>query len=164
MKKLLFLILTLKIFSYEVSEDIYRQLEETKLLLKENRITKAQQSLNYMLEWFSQEMNPLELDLVKYFQGEIFYLKEEFALAINSFNIVIENNNMDQDLLKKIEIKLPNGTPLRKIAEDYLDMATRYYNDAKHFEKQGNYVLAFAALNYAHGWLDAGARIGLFDV
>ena len=25
-------------------------------------------------------------------------------------------------------------------------------------------VNAFAALNYAHGWLDSGARIGLFDV
>ena len=24
--------------------------------------------------------------------------------------------------------------------------------------------LSIAALNYAHGWLDAGARLGLFDV
>ena len=31
-------------------------------------------------------------------------------------------------------------------------------------DKKENYVLAFAALNYAHGWLDAGARIGLFKV
>ncbi len=23
---------------------------------------------------------------------------------------------------------------------------------------------AFAAVNYAHGWLDAGARLGVFDV
>ena len=30
--------------------------------------------------------------------------------------------------------------------------------------EKGNYVLAFGALNYAHGWLDAGARLGLFDV
>ncbi|MBU0666794.1 MAG: DUF357 domain-containing protein [Nanoarchaeota archaeon] len=49
-------------------------------------------------------------------------------------------------------------------AKDFLDMATRYYSDAKHFKKQGDFVLAFAALNYAHGWLDAGARIGLFKV
>ena len=49
-------------------------------------------------------------------------------------------------------------------AEDFLDMATRYYSDAKHFKEKGDYVLAFGALNYAHGWLDAGARIGLFDV
>jgi len=51
-----------------------------------------------------------------------------------------------------------------KEAEDFLDMASRYYEDAKHFEKKGEWVLAYAALNYAHGWLDAGARIGLFLV
>lgn len=49
-------------------------------------------------------------------------------------------------------------------AKDFFDMASRYYSDANHFKKQNDYVLAFAALNYAHGWLDAGARIGLFDV
>jgi len=49
-------------------------------------------------------------------------------------------------------------------AEDFLDMAKRYFSDAKHFRKNGQYVNAFACLNYAHGWLDAGARIKLFDV
>jgi uncharacterized protein len=52
----------------------------------------------------------------------------------------------------------------RKEAEDFLDMATRYYSDALHFYKKNDFVLAFAALNYAHGWLDAGARIKLFKV
>ena len=32
------------------------------------------------------------------------------------------------------------------------------------FAKKGDLVTAFAALNYAHGWLDAGARLGFFDV
>jgi len=50
-------------------------------------------------------------------------------------------------------------------AEDFLDMASRYYQDAQYFFSEKNdWVLAFAALNYAHGWLDAGARIGLFTV
>ncbi|HLC46456.1 MAG TPA: DUF357 domain-containing protein [Candidatus Nanoarchaeia archaeon] len=49
-------------------------------------------------------------------------------------------------------------------AEDFLDMAQRYFDDAKHFEKKGEVVLAYGALNYAHAWLDAGARIGLFKV
>ena len=47
---------------------------------------------------------------------------------------------------------------------DALDMAKRYYSDAKFFRDKGDYVNAFACLNYAHGWLDDGARIGLFDV
>ena len=49
-------------------------------------------------------------------------------------------------------------------AEDALDMAERYYSDAQHFRKKGDIVTAIAALNYAHGWLDCGARMGLFKV
>ena len=52
----------------------------------------------------------------------------------------------------------------KKEADDFFDMAYRYYSDAQHFYRQGDYVNAFAAVNYSHGWLDAGARIGLFKV
>lgn len=48
--------------------------------------------------------------------------------------------------------------------DDFLDMIKRYISDAGHFAEKGDKVNAFAALNYAHGWLDAGARIKLFDV
>jgi len=51
-----------------------------------------------------------------------------------------------------------------KIAEDFLDMAKRYFSDAHHFNEKGDIVNAFAALNYAHGFLDAGARMGIFNV
>jgi len=47
---------------------------------------------------------------------------------------------------------------------DCLDMILRYFSDALHFYEKGDYVNSFAALNYAHGWLDACARIGIFDV
>jgi len=53
---------------------------------------------------------------------------------------------------------------LKKAREDFLDMVERYLEDAKHFSNEGKKVDAFAALNYAHGFLDAGARIGVFDV
>jgi uncharacterized protein len=67
--------------------------------------------------------------------------------------------------LKKVKIVSGSKTIDSKLtAEDFLDMAQRYFNDAKHFEKEGKIVLAYAALNYAHGWLDAGARLGVFDV
>ncbi|MFP4523309.1 MAG: DUF357 domain-containing protein [Candidatus Nanoarchaeia archaeon] len=51
-----------------------------------------------------------------------------------------------------------------KQAKDFLHMAQCYYDDAQHFFDNNNWVLAYAALNYAHGWLDAGARSGLFKV
>jgi hypothetical protein len=43
-------------------------------------------------------------------------------------------------------------------------MAVSYFEDAEHFKQKGDYVNAFACVNYAHGWLDCGARLGLFDV
>ncbi len=69
-----------------------------------------------------------------------------------------------QEALEKIKILPPERTHLRKSAEDFMDMAKRYSQDARHFEKKGDLVRAYGALNYAHAWLDAGARMGLFDV
>lgn len=66
--------------------------------------------------------------------------------------------------LEKVRIVKKGKIDFEKSAEDFLDMATRYFEDARHFQKKGDIVTAFAALNYAHGWLDAGARLGLFDV
>ena len=57
-----------------------------------------------------------------------------------------------------------NRTSLKKERIDFLDMIQRYVSDAHHFKEKGDGVNAFAALNYAHGWLDAGARLGMFDV
>jgi len=47
------------------------------------------------------------------------------------------------------------------LAEDFLDMAQRYYQDAVHYKGLGDYVTAFAAVNYAHGWIDSGVRAGI---
>lgn len=51
-----------------------------------------------------------------------------------------------------------------EIRDEFLDMIQRYYEDAIYFQSKNDLVNAFAALNYAHGWLDAGARIGVFLV
>ncbi len=60
--------------------------------------------------------------------------------------------------------KLPQDAEKRKKAEEVVDMAQRYFDDAKHYKEKGDFVTAFAAVNYAHGWLDAGARTGLLIV
>jgi uncharacterized protein len=51
-----------------------------------------------------------------------------------------------------------------KDAKEIIDMVSNYLSDAKHFERKGDFVNAFAALNYAHGWLDSGVRLKVFDV
>ena len=66
--------------------------------------------------------------------------------------------------LEKLKIAVPERSFGRKAADDFLKMATSYYNDAVHFRENGDIVNAFASVNYAHGWLDCGARLGLFDV
>ena len=53
---------------------------------------------------------------------------------------------------------------LDQVAKEFLDVAKNYFDDAKHFHKKGDEVTAFAALNYAHGWLDAGVKLSLFKV
>ncbi|MBT4651074.1 DUF357 domain-containing protein [Candidatus Woesearchaeota archaeon] len=70
--------------------------------------------------------------------------------------------SITQEALEKAKVALDQERI--KEAEDFYDMASRYFSDAKHFFEQEDWVTAFAAINYAHGWLDAGARIGLFKV
>lgn len=81
---------------------------------------------------------------------------------------------MDKITKEKIEkyLKL-TSTALEKVktaiikgkenhAKEIIDMVSNYLSDAKHFENKGDLVNAFAALNYAHGWLDAGVRLDIF--
>ena len=78
--------------------------------------------------------------------------------------LVEKDLEITQRALDKLEIIAPERSYMRKIAEDFLNMATSYYNDAKHFRDKEDHLRALACVNYAHGWLDAGARLGIFDV
>jgi hypothetical protein len=49
-------------------------------------------------------------------------------------------------------------------AKEIIEMASNYLSDAKYFEKKEDFVNAFAAINYAHGWIDCGVRLEIFDV
>ena len=58
----------------------------------------------------------------------------------------------------------PAGSPLREAAEACVGMADAYLEDGRHFAETGDAVNALAAFAYGHGWLDAGARVGLLAV
>ena len=51
-----------------------------------------------------------------------------------------------------------------KQAREIIKMVECYLEDSEYFESKGNLVNAFACLNYAHGWLDSGARLKIFNV
>lgn len=66
--------------------------------------------------------------------------------------------------LEKAKHASPTRSFLRKAGDDFRHMAESYYKDGLAFLEKSDLVNAFACANYAHGWLDAGARLGLFDV
>jgi len=49
-------------------------------------------------------------------------------------------------------------------AKEIIKMVSCYLSDSKHFEKKEDLINAFGAIYYAHGWLDCGARLKIFDV
>jgi len=51
-----------------------------------------------------------------------------------------------------------------KEAKEIIEMVSNYLSDSEYFEKNKDYVDVFAAINYSHGWLDAGARLKIFKV
>jgi uncharacterized protein len=49
-------------------------------------------------------------------------------------------------------------------AREIILMVECYLYDSIHFKKNKDYVNSFACVNYAHGWIDAGARLKIFNV
>ena len=64
--------------------------------------------------------------------------------------------------LEKAKKSIIKGKEL--YAKEIIEMVSNYLSDAEYFEKRGDFVNAFAALNYSHGWLDSGVRLDVFDV
>jgi len=71
--------------------------------------------------------------------------------------------SLTEKALNKIELKKDLTEKEKLIAEDFLSMAKNYFSDAKHFQKKNDLLNSLACLSYAHAWLDAGIRSGLFD-
>ena len=69
---------------------------------------------------------------------------------------------ISEKALKEINKKIKKGK--EKYAKEIIEMASNYISDARYFQKRDDIVNAFAALNYAHGWIDSGARLGIFNV
>ncbi|MFH5798841.1 DUF357 domain-containing protein [Haladaptatus sp. DYF46] len=81
---------------------------------------------------------------------------------------LIEKTNRYERLLSEAldaaEIAAPTDTPMGEAAVDCREMAQSYLDDGRHFKEEDDFVNALASFSYGHAWLDAGARIGVFDV
>ncbi|HTT25523.1 MAG TPA: DUF357 domain-containing protein [Thermoplasmata archaeon] len=65
--------------------------------------------------------------------------------------------------LGAVHVGVPRAGFLAGASEDFLGMARSYLADARHFLAAGDPERALAAVSYAHGWIDAGVRLGLLD-
>ena len=68
------------------------------------------------------------------------------------------------DALTAAEVAVPSATPLGRAADEIGEMALSYLEDGRHFRDNDDPVNALAAFSYGYGWLDAGVRLGLFEV
>jgi hypothetical protein len=68
------------------------------------------------------------------------------------------------EALEAADIAPQEGTPLYEAALEYEEMARSYLEDGRHFREEDDLVNALASFSYGHGWLDAGARMGIFEV
>ena len=71
---------------------------------------------------------------------------------------------LTEKALKKIKICVPKNSALHVIAVDFKSMTVNYLADGKYYKEKKDYLTALASFSYAHAWLDAGARLGVFDV
>jgi hypothetical protein len=70
--------------------------------------------------------------------------------------------NLTETALDEVKQNIISGKEAE--AKEIIDMVSNYVSDAHHFFDKEDFVNAFAALNYAHGWLDSGVRLKVFDV
>ncbi len=70
---------------------------------------------------------------------------------------------LTREALERVTPCPPERSFLRGASDDFLSMARAYLTDAEHFSAAGDPDRALAAASYAHGWLDAGVRLGILD-
>ena len=85
---------------------------------------------------------------------------DEYPVTIARINKYLELTEKALD--KASIIGEPDSEDYTK-AQDILEMVGAYLSDSKYFLSEGRGDDAFAAINYAHGWLDCGVRLGYLD-
>ncbi len=78
-------------------------------------------------------------------------------------NLLDRYLRLTHEALDRVRPGAPERSFLRGATDDFLAMARAYLADAEHFAAQGDRDRALAAVSYAHGWLDAGVRLGILD-
>ena len=85
------------------------------------------------------------------------------ASAPDASGLLARYLRLTREALALVRPGTPERSFLRGGSDDILSMARAYLADAEHFSEAGDRERALAAVSYAHGWLDAGVRLGFLD-
>lgn len=67
------------------------------------------------------------------------------------------------DAVDSVRVTAPRGSQFGRLAESFLEMMRCYRSDAEYFKGCGDYVTGYAAICYAHAWIDCGCALGLLE-
>ena len=84
----------------------------------------------------------------------------EYSVSLERINKYL---GLTTKALAKVSIIDKAGTDNYAKAQDIIEMVKAYHSDAKYFLDEGRGDDAFAAVNYAHGWIDCGVWLGYLD-
>lgn len=77
---------------------------------------------------------------------------------------VMKYEELLKKALKAFEVAPQENSHLRKVADDFSNMAGSYHDDGVDFIEEGDMVNALVCFSYGHAWLDAGVKLGVFKV
>ncbi len=89
-------------------------------------------------------------------------MKNDSALEEKLKDKIKKYRKITYEALNNIKIPENLSEENKKLANEFLDFAKRYFDDAKYFEEKGLLLESLASLSYAHAWLDAGVKAKLF--
>jgi uncharacterized protein len=82
---------------------------------------------------------------------------------VTSTELLDKYLRLTTEALARVTPSVPGRSFLQGAAQDFLTMARAYLADAEHFKSKGDLERALASVSYAHGWLDAGVRLGILN-
>jgi uncharacterized protein len=85
------------------------------------------------------------------------------AATVTESTLLERYLRLTHEALDRVTATPPARSFLHGASDDFLSMARAYLSDAEHFRDGGDLERALAAASYAHGWLDAGVRLGILD-
>ena len=75
-----------------------------------------------------------------------------------------ERTEREISMMEKVFRALSVKDDENKLSSEFFDMSSNYFNDSKFFMEKKDYIRAFEAIVISWAYIDAGIKVGLFEV